>query len=62
MAGEIPMIEKVIQLTRKMYVSVPSPRQLEGAVLFSSYGECEAHNRKLGRDWPIFTVEVTVTI
>jgi len=62
MAGEVPVIDKVIQLTRTMYVSVPSPRQLEGAVLFSSHDECEAHNRKLGRDWPIFTVEVTVTL
>lgn len=55
-------MEKIIEITKTMYVAAPSPRQVDGSVLFASREECEADNQKHGRDWPIFQVGVTITL
>lgn len=55
-------MKKITEITKTMYVSAPSPRQVDGSVLFASREECEAHNQENGRDWPIFQVGVTITL
>lgn len=56
------MIERIIEITKTMYVAAPSPRHVDGNILFASREECETHNQKCGRDWPIFQVGVTITL
>ena len=55
-------MEKIVEITKTMYVAAPSPRRVDGSVLFASREECEADNQKNGRDWPIFQVGVTITL
>ena len=55
-------MKKITEITKTMYVAAPSPRHVEGSVLFASREECEAHNQSHGLDLLIFTVEVTVSL
>ena len=55
-------MKKITEITKTMYVSAPSPRRVDGSILFASREECEADNQKHGRDWPIFQVGVTITL
>ena len=55
-------MDKIVEITKTMYVAAPSPRHVDGNILFASREECEAHNQKHGRDWPIFQVGVTITL
>jgi hypothetical protein len=51
-----------MSVTKTFYVAATSPRALDGNPLWASREECEAHNQSRGHDWPIFTLEVTVSL